>query len=174
MRILIASASLHGSTAQIADAIAEEIRAALPSAEVDVRAVHEVGRVDGYDVVILGSAVYTGHWLAEAVRFVRANAPILFTRAVWLFSSGPVGKLRPFLEPIEAAEMAGISAAREHRVFDGCLDRSQLRWYGRALATATHAPEGDFRDWQAIRGWARGISVWLRTHETTRHTLERR
>jgi len=36
----------------------------------------------------------------------------------------------------------------------------RLQWTNQDVA-AVHAPEGDFRDWEAIRTWARGIAVSL-------------
>jgi menaquinone-dependent protoporphyrinogen oxidase len=54
MRVLVAFASKHGATADIAERIAEM----LPRSghEVTVRAVAEAGDPSGYDAVVLGSA----------------------------------------------------------------------------------------------------------------------
>jgi menaquinone-dependent protoporphyrinogen oxidase len=46
------------------------------------------------------------------------------------------------------------SQAREHRVFAGRLDRKLLGFGERALVVAVRAPEGDFRDWDAIDRFA--------------------
>jgi hypothetical protein len=51
----------------------------------------QVEGVDGYAAVVLGSAVYAGHWLKPARELVERHAGDLADRPVWLFSSGPVG-----------------------------------------------------------------------------------
>src|SRR5947209_2765614 len=89
MKILIASASRHGSTREIAQALARELRACGHS--VAVRAVNEVQSLDGYEAAIVGSAVYMGNWLPEARRFVGEYREQLARIPVWLFSSGPLG-----------------------------------------------------------------------------------
>lgn len=48
--------------------------------------------VDGYDAVMIGSAVYTGHWLDPAKDLVSRCREALADRPVRLFSSGQVGK----------------------------------------------------------------------------------
>ena len=51
----------------------------------------DVASLDGYDAVIIGSAVYMGHWLDPAKDLVSRFGDALAGRLVWLFSSGPVG-----------------------------------------------------------------------------------
>ena len=53
--------------------------------------------------------------------------------------------------------MAAV-AARDHRIFPGRLDRHRLGFAERALVFAFRAPDGDFRDWDAIAAWAGGIA----------------
>jgi menaquinone-dependent protoporphyrinogen oxidase len=67
VRVLIAAASKHGSTAEVAARIAEALRTSLPGdAVVEVRSAVEVADVAPYDAVVLGSAVYMGRWLDDA------------------------------------------------------------------------------------------------------------
>ena len=67
VRILVSTASKHGSTGEIATRIAEALRAGLPGAAVvDVLPAAEVGDATSYDAVVLGSAVYMGRWLEDA------------------------------------------------------------------------------------------------------------
>jgi menaquinone-dependent protoporphyrinogen oxidase len=51
--------------------------------------------------------------------------------------------------------------ARAHQVFSGKLDRSALSHVERLMVRAPRAPEGDFRDWDAIRAWARAVAAAL-------------
>jgi hypothetical protein len=63
-RILVAYATRAGSTAEIAQAIAETLTAR--GYAVDVRPVKEKPSLDGCAAVVLGSAVRMGAWLPEA------------------------------------------------------------------------------------------------------------
>ena len=161
MNVLIAVASKHGGTFGIGGAIADELRQAGIGAE--VRDVADVSGLEGYDAVVLGSAVYVGHWLAAARRFVDANLAALRSVPVWVFSSGPLGDPPKPTDDLRDVELlAARVKARGHRVFAGRLDPADLGLRERLLAKAVRAPAGDFREWAAIREWARGIASTLR------------
>jgi len=163
VRILVTAASRHGSTGEIAQELGKALRGALPGMGVDVVPLTRVGSFDGYDAVVLGSAVYFGRWLDEARWQVTAHADALRERPVWLFSSGPVGDTTvPDAEPVDGAELARAVGAREHRVFAGRLLREDLGLRERLAVGMVHAPDGDFRDWAAIRAWADRIAADLR------------
>ena len=166
MKILIAVASKHGNTREIADVIAEELRAAGHLAS--VRDIDEVGDLAAYDAAVVGSAVYLGNWLPEARRFVEDARAQLSAIPVWLFSSGPivfrggpVGQPMPEDDPAHLDVLLDATQARGHHVFGGKLDRHQLNFVERLGVRAAKASEGDFRDWEEIRGWARGIAAAL-------------
>ena len=160
--MLVASASRHGATREIAEAIAAELREA--GHEVEDRPVEEVDGIDGYDAVVLGSAVYVGRWLPPARELVQERAEALSRRPVWLFSSGPVGDPpRPEGDAaVDVSEIATAVGAREHRIFPGRLDRAELGLRERAIVKVVGAQEGDARDWEAVGAWARGIAQALR------------
>jgi menaquinone-dependent protoporphyrinogen oxidase len=159
VRVLVAAASRHGATAELAGWVADGIRDALPEgAAVSVRRCADVAAVREFDGVVVGSAVYHGHWLEEAHEFVLRCAIELWDRPVWLFSSGPVGvPPRPPEDLLDVEEILQLSRAREHCVFPGRLDRTRLDFVERALTAALHAPEGDFWDRGAARAWGVGI-----------------
>jgi menaquinone-dependent protoporphyrinogen oxidase len=162
MRVLVAAASRHGATAEIAVEIgvvlAARLRDAGLLAEVDVRSARTVRRVAGYQAVVLGSAVYQGQWLEPVHRLVAANRADLATIPVWLFSSGPVGDPpRPAGDPDDVPGLCAAVGAYGHRVFPGRLRRRGLGPLERLVVAAMGAPDGDFRDWPAVRGWAREI-----------------
>ena len=165
MKVLVAVASRHGSTCEIARIIAEELQAT--AITVDLREVGTVEAIDDYDAVIQGSAVYAGQWLPEARQFAARQREHLIALPVWLFSSGPTGKEPwPPGDPGGVVELAETLGAREHVVFAGKLDVQQLGFVERVITRAIAAPEGDFRDWSAIRDWARGIGASLATVPT--------
>ena len=69
-RILVVSATRHGSTTEVAEAIAEEMRAA--GVEVDVRAASNSGAPVGYDAVVVGGPMIMG-WHKDARRYVKRH-----------------------------------------------------------------------------------------------------
>jgi menaquinone-dependent protoporphyrinogen oxidase len=155
VKVLVAFASRHGSTVEIAEAIGARLRAA--GLGVDVLAADEVDTVYPYDAYVLGSAVYMGSWLREARAFVDEHFELLRSRPVWLFSSGPIGESDTF----DATDLAADLQAVDHRLFDGRLDHRRLRLGERALVRAMRVPDGDHRDWAAIDGWAADIARTL-------------
>ena len=89
MRVLVTAATKYGATTEIAAAIAEVLGD--HGLEATVFPPDQVEGVDGYDAVVVGSAVYAGHWLKPARELVDRLDSELAKRPVWLFSSGPVG-----------------------------------------------------------------------------------
>ena len=61
MKVLVATSSKHGSTAEIAGAIGSMLRGR--DMEPTITSPELVGSVTEYDAVILGSAVYAGRWM---------------------------------------------------------------------------------------------------------------
>lgn len=159
-RVLVTAASKHGATAQIAERIGEVLGG--HGLEVTVDEPARVSSVDGFDAVVLGSAVYAGHWLSDAKDLVDRIGQREPRPPVWLFSSGPLGDPpKPDEDPVDVAAVTAALAPRDHRVFAGKIDKSQLGFGERAIMIAVRAPEGDFRDWAAITQWADGIAEAL-------------
>jgi len=164
-RVLISAASGHGSTTEIARAIGQ--RLATDDIAVDIVPPAAVDSLDGYDAVILGSAVYVGHWLAEARDFAIRFRDALAVRPVWLFSSGPVGDpARKFVqsleqEPADVTRIRQDIEARDYRMFTGKLDPQALSLAQRASLLVVRGMSGDFRDWQLITQWADEIAASL-------------
>lgn len=161
MRILVTAASRHGSTSEMASAIGTALTDA--GLDVVVKAVYELDGVAGYNAVVLGSGVYMGRWIPEAAEFVTRHAIELRARPVWLFSSGPVGSPdpKPVGDPIGIAELMTAVRARGHRTFAGRLDRGRLGIGEKLVVGAVRAPDGDFRDWEAITAWSREVAAEL-------------
>lgn len=162
-RILVSAGSKYGSTREIGEKIGEVLRDM--GHLVDVMDPDEVGDLDGYEAVVLGSAVYAGHWVPSAIDLAHRIADSGI--ATWLFSSGPVGDPpKPDEDPVDVADIYESTAAQEHRVFAGKIDKSKLGFAEKAIMVAVRAPEGDFRDWDQITTWAAGIAEHL-TKETS-------
>jgi menaquinone-dependent protoporphyrinogen oxidase len=154
--VLVAFASKHGATAEIASAVAQALNASGVSAVCSEA--EDIGTLAGFDAVVLGSAVYMKRWRPEARRFLRRHRAALAERPFWVFSSGPVGdpaKDNPaWLEPRRTIARASELGARDHKVFGGVAQG----------ASAKNLPEEfrDRRDWDDIRAWAEGIAAALR------------
>jgi menaquinone-dependent protoporphyrinogen oxidase len=161
MNILIAAASKHGSTHEIAAAIGDELRRA--GHAVDVYDAKDAPSPDPYDTAIIGSAVYAGSWLAEARGYVAGNQATLAGKAVWLFTSGPLGteNPQPVGDPSQLPELMAQSGARGHQIFVGKLDKASLGLAEKLIVKAVKAPYGDFRDWEDIRTWANRVNEAL-------------
>lgn len=162
MNVLVTAASRYGATGDIAAAIAEELRS--HGLSVDQPAPQDVGSLAGYDAVVLGSAVYTGHWLEPAMALAERVAHDAPDRPVWLFSSGPVGDPSRKLvqqmsgDPVDLSKVRSETHARDHRMFAGKLERRHLGFAQRLALAFFRGLEGDFRDVTAIKGWAAGIA----------------
>jgi menaquinone-dependent protoporphyrinogen oxidase len=164
MNILVAFASKHGSTREIAQVVGSELESAGHHA--DVIDVNQIGNLEGYAGVVIGSAVYAGHWLGEAKSFVKANQIMLQTLPVWLFSSGPLGdQSRPAVNTAEVDWLMQSTNARQHTIFGGRVDSRELNVLERAVTRIVGA-SGDHRDWDEIRSWSQQISVELATAAT--------
>jgi menaquinone-dependent protoporphyrinogen oxidase len=160
MKILVTTASKHGATAEIGDAIAGKLRE--HEFEVEVHEPGDVTSLAGYDAVILGSAIYAGRWMDTARRFSERHHSALRRLPVWLFSSGPIGDPpQPEEEPADGHRLLGELGAREHRVFRGRVNSSDLGWVERTITKMVKAPDGDFRDFDAIRTWAAEVADQL-------------
>ena len=93
MNVLVAYASRHGATEEIARDIAQRLtsRGHLVTAE----PVSSDPDPEQYEAVVVGSAVYIEHWDKRALEFVHRHAVALASRPTWLFSSGPKGTAAP-------------------------------------------------------------------------------
>lgn len=159
MRILVSTAGRHGAT----DTLGEEMARVFEhdGVDVDLRAPESVTQVDGYDAVIIGSAVYSDRWVPAAKALVdrvsRSEHP-----PVWLFSCGPLHSSdRPVNVTSDAAHAVSVLHAIAHRTFPGKLDCEKLSEGERQIFENSGAVAGDFRDWVLVCNWAREILACL-------------
>ena len=157
MRILVTAASRHGATAELAAAIAK--RLATYGFDVTLAEPRAVATLDGYDAVVLGSAVYAGRWMKPAREFAERLSAELSARPVWLFSSGPVGDPpQPSGQSVDVKQVSELTGAHSHRVLAGHLDRDVLGLVERLIVRAVGAVDGDFRDWAEVAAWTDEIA----------------
>jgi menaquinone-dependent protoporphyrinogen oxidase len=159
-KVLVTYASKYGSTGGVADAIGKEL--CRKDGAADVVLIKNAGNVGSYQGVVIGSAIYRGKWMSEAADFVEKNRDILRLVPVAYFLvcmtlSQPTEKNRVevlsymdlILKAVPEIRPVGIGA------FAGALDYNNLSWFTKKIMKSKGSPEGDFRDWNAIRAWAR-------------------
>jgi len=160
MRVLVAAASKHGGTAEMAGWIGSTLIES--GIDAVTLAAEDVGELDLFDAVVLGSGVYAGHWLDAGHRLSTAMIPHLDGRPIWLFSSGPVGDPpKPEGDPVGIPDLMIRTGARDHRVFGGRIDRDRLGFGERAVVTALRVADRDDRPRDEVIAWARGIAAEL-------------
>jgi menaquinone-dependent protoporphyrinogen oxidase len=150
MKTLVAYASKHGSTKEIAERIADVLER--EGLSVDLREADEVTVLTDYDRVVLGSAVYIARWRPSARRFLKRFMGELSLRDVWFFSSGPVGvDPKAWAERWTVPKLVNTLGPRigikQHKVFAG---------------RNAHDATDDYRDWDEIEAWAVKIAESVR------------
>jgi menaquinone-dependent protoporphyrinogen oxidase len=167
--VLVAYASKYGATAEIARKIGDVLReAGLPAS---VLAAENVRDVSSYDAVVLGSAVYAGHWLKEAVALLESNEKTLAMKPVWFFSSGPTGDGDPvdimhgWRFPEAQQSIADRIQPKGITFFHGKIDLHNLHFTEKLMMKAVRAKVGDFRDWESISVWAKQIVTQLQPRQ---------
>ncbi|MEV0976413.1 flavodoxin domain-containing protein [Streptomyces sp. NPDC049915] len=159
--VLVTYGTTNGSTARIADTVADVLRK--EGLTVETAPAGTVRDVTPYDAVVAGGALYAGRWHKDARRFVRRNRRALSERPVWLFSSGP---LDPSASERDIPPVPGVRRimdrldAREHVTFGGCLEEGAK---GRVAGMILRGGKGgDFRDFAHIEEWAARVAAEMR------------
>jgi menaquinone-dependent protoporphyrinogen oxidase len=159
---LVAYATKHGSTAEIAEVIAETLRDRGITTE--IAPADSVRSVDPYSLVIVGSAVYMFRWQGPAVDFLKRFERQLRERPTWLFGSGPTGgtpkdddKVAEILAdqpppPDHIANLAEKIGSRGYQTFGGRVVPEMGGIFARWM------PRGDWRDFDDIRAWANEVA----------------
>jgi len=165
MKILLTYATYTGSTAEVAGEIAAVLTSCEDAGEtplqVDVRPIKQVVDVEGYDAVVIGSAVRIGRVHPGVVGFLRHHAARL--------AKVPVAHFVVCLTMVEDTEENRCTArgyidalydkvpgVRPFSVglFAGTVAMAKMGFFARWIMKRVEAPIGDFRNWQAIRDWA--------------------
>ena len=163
--VLVSAGSKHGATAEIAERISLELRRV--GHHVELRSPGQVGDLDRYSAMVIGSAVYAGRWTKPARQLVDRIAESSTTGPIWIFSSGPLED--PPNADDEAVDVSNIFeklSPRGHRVFAGKADPETLGFAERAILSAVKAEYGDFRNWEEISSWALEIGLEIRAMQS--------
>jgi menaquinone-dependent protoporphyrinogen oxidase len=162
-RVLVGYATAAGSTAGIAERIADALRAA--GCEVVCGPVGPDLDPAAFDALVVGSAVHNMAWLEPAVDFLR-RIPLPRHRSTWCFSVGGVNRQGLVARRMTAGEVRRVARdfpagfrPREHRYFGGIVEMAGLPTWGRLFWRLIGGRPGDHRDWVAIDDWARQIAA---------------
>ncbi|MCX4767932.1 flavodoxin domain-containing protein [Streptomyces sp. NBC_01275] len=160
--VLVTYGTTNGSTAGIAEAVADVLRkGGLTVETLPARSVTSLAR---YDAVVVGGGLYAGRWHKDARRFVRRHRAALAERPTWFFSSGPLdaSASERDIPPVRGVQRAMARLdVREHITFGGRLEAGAKGWVAGMILRSGKG--GDFRDFGAIEAWAEGIADAL-TH----------
>jgi len=158
-KVLVAYASRAGSTGGVAEAIAKTL--CENGASVDVRLAKDVSDVSAYQAVVVGSAIYMGQWMGEAVEFVEKNRAALGQRPTAYFCvCSTLREDTPENRRTVTAYLDGVRAKVQpvsEGLFAGALDYSKQSFLYRMIVKAMKASEGDWRNWDAIRAWSKEL-----------------
>jgi len=164
-RIIVAYASIHGSTQEVAECIAETIRE--QGVIVDLQPASKVKTLEGYQGVILGSALYIGHMNKHALNFLsRFKNMISNGIPIAVFAGGPL-KLED--DPQEIQGMLYQDLAKypwlkpvSVELIGGKFDPSRgVKFPWNLLPAVKNMEASDIRDWNAIKKWAVNVSEQL-------------
>lgn len=153
--VLVAYASKHGSTQEVAHAVAEELQK--HDFDVETLPAREVEDLRPYAAVVVGGSIYMGRWHADAVDVLKRHKYALEALPLAVFGIGPrtleqrdvqsaMAQLRRTLASVPEISPAAVA------IFGGVINPRSLRFpFSRMLAS-------DARDWTAIRAWAAGLA----------------
>jgi menaquinone-dependent protoporphyrinogen oxidase len=154
--VLVAYASKHGTTREVAEFIARTLETRGLAVEVE-----EAARVDSiahYDAVVVGGGLYMGRWHKDARRLLERDRRDLAGVRLAVFGMGPdeleeskVVESRKQLDRALAAtpELTPVAVA----VFGGALKPETWRF------PFSRLPAFDARDWDEIEEWADQVAA---------------
>ncbi|MFI6645435.1 flavodoxin domain-containing protein [Streptomyces sp. NPDC050504] len=157
-RVLVAYGSKNGSTAEIAQAVAEVLRKEGVTAQTRPAGL-VTGDLTEYSAVIVGGALYAGRWHRDARRFVRRHRRALSRLPLWLFSSGPLdaSAAERDLPPVPGVRRVEVRLdVRGHATFGGRLEQGAKGFVARMILKSGKG--GDFRDFEQVAVWAQRIA----------------
>ena len=155
-RVLVAYASKHGTTREVAEFVAHTLERRGLTVEVE-----EAGRVSTvahYDAVVVGGGLYMGKWHKDARRLLERNREELAGIPLAVFGMWPdsleeskVVESRRQLERSLAAtpELEPVAVT----VFGGALTPETWRF------PFSRLPAFDARDWDAIEEWTDEVAA---------------
>lgn len=156
--VLVVYGTKTGCTSGIAEKIGETLAAV--GMRADVRPAEDTPDPSAYDAVIVGSGVRASNWHGSVKEWVTANAdtlkakPTAFYTACLTMGTTPEksDEVRAYTDaliaetgvvPVDIGLFAGMNVPKKFSLPE------------RLIMKVMKAPEGDFRDFDAVASWAR-------------------
>lgn len=158
--ILVAYATHHGSTREVAEKIAALLQET--GFAVEVHPARRVRTIGGYCAVILGAPLYMFRLHKDARRFLSRNRKNLPNIPAAVFALGPMNNVeKEFREARiqldKALQKFPWMKAKVVELFGGKVDPLHFRFPYNIIPGLKKLPSSDIRDWTAIREWAERI-----------------
>ena len=167
MKILVAYASAHGTTGEVAAFIANALE--VYGADVTHAAVETIENIRDYDAFVLGSAIHEGIWLRSMMLFIDKFEGELAQKPIYLFvtciriveADGYDHVMKNYMHTptLEKLKVRNVNA------FGGAIQLKDIDWNerwtlglrydGTNLQSRLNA---DYRDWYAIGAWVISIA----------------
>lgn len=165
--ILIAYASTHGSTEEVAKFIGVTMQA--NDFPVEVQKMRTVASLRDYAAVVVGAPLYMFHWHNDAFWFLnRYRNEFEKGLPLAIFAGGPIGegdeKDWQVIRTHWATEIAKLPWLQPVSVqlIGGRFDPLKLRFPYSWIPAMKQIPAKDHRDWNGIRAWANLLAVKFR------------
>lgn len=166
INVLVAYASTHGSTQEVAEAVAATLRE--HGLAVDLQPARNVRTLEGYSAVVLGAPLYMFHLHKDALRFLSQHQKALTGGLpVAIFAGGPFAsgdekewqEVRKQLDQ-ELAKFPWLRPVAVE-VIGGKFDPARLHFPWNLIPALRQMPPSDLRDWEAIHRWASILAAQL-------------
>lgn len=179
MKALVAYGTRYGTAAEIAEEIARVIKEEGIEVDlVDTKGLKDCD-VSPYDLVVVGSGIKMGKWTKESLKFLKENKSALTDRKIALFvSCGAANKEETreegwenYLKKVAGENLAGepVDLGLFGSVYDpdakhGLMYKLTVRFIKKDLEEQgiDTSKRYDYRDWDGIRVWARGLADMLK------------
>jgi len=163
--ILIAYATMSGSTQEIAEFVANELIHL--GQHVELRPCSQINDLTAYSGIVLGAPIYMFHLHKDAQRFLQRHQKSLAALPVAVFAGGPYGPnvAQDALEvsknlDSELAKFAWLKPVSVQLV-GGRFDPARLRFPYNLIPALKQAPASDARNWEEIRAWVNSLPALL-------------
>lgn len=168
-KILVAYASMYGTTAEVAKVIAETLQKESINIIVEAKPIKEIKNLEEYTAVIVGAPIRFDRWMSDAQMFVKNNKEILRTIPVAFFftcmtlsqkseKSERGAKIYSDALYVLDPEIKPISV----QGFAGAVDYSKISFFLRYILKIAlfikGAKPGDYRNWEEIKNWAKSLA----------------
>jgi menaquinone-dependent protoporphyrinogen oxidase len=179
MKALVVYGTRYGTAAEIAEEIARVIME--EGVEVDLLDARRIkdSDVSPYDLVVVGSGIKMGKWTKKSLKFLEKNKEILASKKVAIFvSCGAANeeKSRPegqekYLDEVAKKNLVNepVATGLFGSVYDpkanhGMMFKLTTRFIKKDLEKQgiDTSKRHDYRDWEGIRTWARGLADMIK------------